>query len=327
LGINAYVYEFGYLRPDWLTLERHGMTQWSHFPNQPEVIRAIGKAMPPPDLKSRYPGSVAIELAHEVFYNLVSYFFHFTYPFYNADRYYNPLVEYITGIPQQLTAARHEHEAKGVISELKRARRSYFLFPLQLQNDYQLRDNSPFRHQSEAIHQVIESFARSARPDDVLVFKCHPMDNGGEHWGRHIADAASKHGVTARTRYIEGGALEDLINHASGIVLINSTTGVRALLAGKPVKVLGIALYDVPGLTHQGKLDEYWTAARAPDADLVDAFARAMAGTIQVKGNFFSRKGRRAAIPVFVERLLSGSVNGHGAFVDPPPRLQCFKDA
>ena len=43
--------------------------------------------------------------------------------------------------------------------------------------------------------------------------------------------------------------------------------------------------------------------------------------TIQVKGNFFTREGRAAAIPVFVNRLMNDGVNGSGAFVDPPPRL------
>lgn len=321
MGINAYVYEFGYLRPNWLTLERGGMSRWSHFPNDPETILRIGAQFPAPDLSERYRSSVAVELSHEIFYNLASYFFHLTYPFYNADRYYNPLVEYLTGIPKQLMASRRAREAGRLVGRLVRTRQPFFLYPLQLQNDYQLRRNAFFAHQADAIRLVIGSFAAHAKPTDRLVFKCHPLDNGAEGWPKHIDRAAKAAGVSDRIDYIEGGNLNLLLARARGTVLINSTTGVQALISGCPVKVLGKALFDIPRLTHQDSLDSFWRAPTKPNPDLVEALVRALAGTIQVKGSFFSKEGRQAAIVTFVERLISGNVNSAGAYVDPPPRL------
>ena len=60
----------------------------------------------------------------------------------------------------------------------------------------------------------------------------------------------------------------------------------------------------------------------APDEQLDDAFVRALAGTVQIKGNFLTKEGRADAIQTFVQRLTGLHVNGHGAFVDPPPRLE-----
>ena len=130
IGISSYVYEFGYLRPNWLTLERNGMSRWSHFPNDPKEILRIGAQFPAPDLSERYPSSIAVELTHEIFYTLTSYFFHLAYPFYNADRYYNPLVEYLTGIPKQLVAPRRAREAQEFVRQTDANQTT--LFPLSI---------------------------------------------------------------------------------------------------------------------------------------------------------------------------------------------------
>ncbi len=321
LGVHTYAYEFGYLRPDWITLERGGMSGRSHFPADPDAIRAIGAKFPRPEGKPRFHYTMSGELTHEIFYNLSSYFLYFTFPRYQADRYYNPIIEYLTGVPKQIRAGRAKAEAQDVVKRLVDDRCRFFLFPLQLQNDYQLRSNAEFAHQSDAIRTVIASFARHAAADDRLVLKCHPLDNGGENWPTHIKKAATAAGVADRVAYIEGGDLAVLLDHASGTITINSTVGMHALVSGGAVKVLGTALFDIEGLTHQGSLDTFWTSPMQPDMGLVDALVRALAGTIQVRGDFFSREGRKAAIEIFVERLTTGSVNGGGAFVNPPPRL------
>lgn len=53
LGIRTYAVEFGYLRPDWITLEQGGMGALSHFPNEPDAIRQIaGKCVVSCNLRS-----------------------------------------------------------------------------------------------------------------------------------------------------------------------------------------------------------------------------------------------------------------------------------
>jgi capsular polysaccharide export protein len=97
--------------------------------------------------------------------------------------------------------------------------------------------------------------------------------------------------------------------------------GLHAIRVGCPTKVLGIAVFDIAGLTHQAPLDTFWTAPEPVDAGLAADFVRALAGTIQVKGSFYHPAGQRAGQAEIVRRVAGRTVNEPGAFVDPPPRL------
>lgn len=321
LGIHAYAYEFGYLRPDWITIERSGSSAYSHFPDDPSLIRKIASNYDAPDMKGRFHYTKGGELFHEVTYNLVNVFCHILYPLYVSDKYYNTILEYVAGIPGLFGGKREKRRAQNKIEEIVGNQLPFFLFPLQLQCDYQLRCNAPFKHQGDAIELVIRSFAQHAAADAQLILKEHPLDNGWEGWRRIIASASKRYGVHERVHTIKGGDLALLLRKARGCVLINSTVGLHALQAGCPVKPLGSALYDIQGLCHRGSLHQFWTTPTPPDAGLVDALVRALAGTIQVKGNFFTEKGQAAAIPRLAQMLINGTVNGMGAFVEPAPRL------
>jgi len=322
LKINTFAFEFGYLRPDWITLERGGMSTYSHFPNDPEHIKKIATNFEKPDLESKYPYTKSTELFHEVTYNLSSYLLPFAYPFYKSDRYYNLLLEYLSGIPGLFMEKKRGRQARGVIDAIMREKHPYFLFPLQLQNDSQILHNSKIKHQKVIIDLVLRSFAQHARPQDHLIFKQHPLDNGWERWSELVERLSQNYGLSGRTHFIVGGDLHLLLNRARGCVVINSTVGISALYLGSPVHVLGTAIYDIDGLCHTGEMDDFWLAPAKPDKELTDALGRTLAGTIQVKGNFFSPEGQAAAIPEMARRLSEGCVNGAGAFVDPPPRLE-----
>lgn len=321
LGINAIAYEFGYLRPDWVTLERDGLSAYSRFPEDPARIRAIAEGMPAPDMTARYPLPHALEATGEVIFNLANFFLRPLYPFYRPDRLYNPVLEYLRHIPRLLAGSGPSRRADRVLDELLAAKTTYFLMPLQLEADYQLRANSPFAGQVEAIEQVIASFAAQAPAGSVLLMKQHPLDAGIERWDREIARAAAAAGVAGRVRFINGGDLTRQLAAAAGVVLINSTVGVHAVIAGAPVKVLGVAVYDIEGLTFRGDLDAFWGAPTPPDPTLVDAFVRALAGTIQMKGNFYTKAGRTAAAAAMAERIVAGTVNEPGAWLPEAPRV------
>src|SRR5699024_380871 len=102
MGINAIAIEFGYLRPDWLTIERNGMGVYSHFPDDPARIRAIAADAPAPDLTVRYPYSFTAEAVAEVTFNLANVFLRPLYPFFNADKYYHPFVDYLSWGPRAI---------------------------------------------------------------------------------------------------------------------------------------------------------------------------------------------------------------------------------
>lgn len=322
LGVRTYAVEFGYLRPDWLTLERGGMGALSHFPNDPETIRAIsrrvGRYEPP---KEHFTHRFAQEAFNEVTYNLLTALIPYAYPFYRADKYYHPLIDYLSWLPSALRRALSERKLSEAADRLRLGRKRYWMLALQIQSDYQLRTNSQYRHQADMIAEVIESFAKHTGPDAHLLVKLHPLDNGMERWHSCVRRLATQYGVLDRVLAVSKCDLKRTIRRSRGVITINSTVGLHSLRAGTPVKVLGMAVYDIPGLTHQGSLDSFWHKPHKVDKALRDALVNALAATVQVHGSFYHPEGRLYACREIVRRVLAGRVNEPQAFVDPPPRL------
>lgn len=320
LGIRVFVIEMGYLRPDWVTVEREGMSSNSRFPADPAHILRAGRELPEPDWRRRYSQTFLAEASYDLLYNLPNVFLWFLYPGYRRHALFHPLHEYWGWIGKLLTESKCKRAAEACIERLEREKTRYFVYPLQLQTDYQLRAHSPYHDQKEAIADVLASFARHAPPETALVVKLHPLDNGLIDWARFIAGQAEVFGATGRVQVIDGGDLNRLLTASLGAVTVNSTAVLHGIRHGMPVKVLGAAIYDIAGMTDQRPLDEFWKDPARPDAALTDAFFRLVAASIQVRGNFYSQAGSAAAAAEIAERLLNGTVNMPEAYADPPPR-------
>lgn len=325
LGLTGLTYENGYLRPDWITLEHCGMSAHSRFPEDPDVIRQLGATLPAIDRKPLYKYPFINEALNEVCWNMANVLFWLAYPRFVRDKLYHPLIDYLSNIPRFALAKRRNRHAKHVIDDIISTNLPYYVFPLQLQSDYQLRFNSQYDHIAEAAEEVIASFAAHAPNAARLVFKVHPLDNGMEPWPRILKQLAKKHHVKKRVLLVDGGDLNQLLKNATGSLTINSTTGLHALRVGCPTKVLGISLYDIPGLTCQKSLDEFWRHGSAPDDHLLDCLERLLAATIQVKGCFYTKEGREAAATLMAERIVNDTVNQPHALCETPPRLEKAK--
>lgn len=320
-GVRTHAVEFGYLRPGWITLERGGMGTWSHFPDDPAVIRALSDGLPTVDSERRYGHAFGMEAFNEVAFNLLSSFDRLFYPAYDPDRFYMPLVEYLSSFLRSARRRRQWPPLAEVAGEAASGRWPYAIYALQLQSDWQIRANSPYRDQRVALDRVVASLSRTAPRDMRLIVKLHPMDVGMIDWGKETAAIARRHGVADRVLFIDGGDLDRLMADAAVVVVINSTVGLHALRAGRPVKTLGIAVYDIAGLTDQRGLDEIWHAPSRPDPALVDSLVKVLAATIQLRGSFYEVEGRRVAVREIVRRVTNALVNEPGAFIDPAPRL------
>lgn len=316
LGIRCYAMEFGYLRPDWITLEREGMGRFSHFPNDPDHIRQIAAKVDFPDLNPLYGHTFNQEATNEVIYNLMAYFGRPMFPFYRSDKYYDPFIDYLSWLPRIL---RRRSDLKPEIFE-DTSKKNYLL-ALQLQSDYQIRANSPFRHLSQMLEQVILSFARYAPENGRLIIKQHPLDNDMERWGKVVARLAARYRVQGRVIFIERGDLGLILKNCAGTIVANSTTALHSMGIGVPTLALGTAVYNVRGLTHQRGLDCFWTDPDVPDPVLYGDFVKAIAASVQVKGNFYNKAGRKLAAETIVARIRDGLVNEPGAYVERPPRL------
>jgi len=322
LGARPYVVEMGYLRPDWVTLEREGMSSNSRFPSDPAQIVSAAEQLPEPDWGRRYSQTFFAEATFDLAYNLPNVFLWFLYPGYRRHSLFHPLAEY-AGWLRRLTRRGFKREkADPVTVWLEKTREPFFIYPLQLETDYQLRAHSPFASQKDAIGCVLRSFAAHSPPISRLLLKIHPLDNGLIAWESLAIKLASQLGLGDRIHVIDGGDLDRLLKQACGVVTVNSTAALPALKVGTPVKVLGQAVYDVAGLTDDKPLDAFWKAPEPPVPELARAFFRLLAGAIQVRGNFYSKTGMRAAATAIAERLLANTVNEPGGYVDPAPRAR-----
>ncbi|MBP2235705.1 capsular polysaccharide export protein [Sinorhizobium kostiense] len=326
-GVAVFVVEMGYLRPDWLTLERGGMSSNSHFPVDPGQVLEAAAALPEPDWRRRYSQTFVAEAACDLLYNLPNVFLWFLFPGYRRHAIFHPIAEYAGWLKRLAGARRQNRAAEAISRSMVSANSRYFIYPLQLETDYQLRAHSPFNSQKEAIEEILISFAQCAPSTAKLVIKVHPLDNGLIAWRRIAATKAAMLGIEDRVAYIDGGNLDVLTERSAGMVTVNSTAGLHALRQGKPVKVLGRAVFDIQGLTDQQPLDAFWAAPQPPDPALSAAIFRLLAASIQVRGNFYSKAGTDAGAEAIAERLHKNIVNQPGAFVDPPPRQKPEKRA
>ncbi len=322
LGVVCVSHEFGYLRPDWILVEEGGQSAFSHFPADLALVRQRAAGLPAPDLTRRFGHPFWQEAVQEMAYHLGNALLWPLYPWFRSDRVDHPVVEYLSYLPRHIAGWRAAGPARRMVAELAAGSRPFHLVALQMAGDYQIRANSGFVDPRDFLETVIRSHAAHATPEADLVVKLHPMDNGRIPWARLTREMAAAAGHGGRVRFLDGGDLASLLSHAAGCVVINSTVGLHALQAGCPVKCLGIASYDMAGLTHQGDLAAFWQHPERPDPEGVAALLRLMAAAVHVRGDFFSPEGRSAAVAGFVALLEGGLARRFGACLTPPPRLE-----
>lgn len=303
LGIAVHVFEEGYLRPNWITLERNGVNARSSLPRDPRWFERAAAALPPAADDLPMASSFGRRAWEDVVYNVSSLLLSISYPRYRTHRPWHPLVEYAGWIWRLMRAKADRRRSNLKVDALKADGRPYFLHPLQLDCDTQIRVHSGFRRLAPAIEHVIGSFAAHAPADTLLVIKEHPFDNRLTDWSRVIRRAAQADGVADRVIFLEDALLDAVLPGAQGVVTVNSTVGLLALTQGLPTKVLGTAIYDLPGLTHRDGLASFWTAPTPPRPDLVDAFRRVVAARSQINGGFFSDEALAVAVQQAADRL------------------------
>ena len=302
-GLRVYVVEEGYFRPDWITFEEGGVNGYSSLPGDPAWYREQARSLPPWRDPPRMPGSFRRRAVEDVIYGFASITGARRFPHYATHRPYHRLVEYAGWLRRLALKRRAERAAAAVIEDLASISGPLFFFPLQLDCDYQMRVHSPFRAMHLAIEHVLTSFARHSPDAARLVVKLHPLDSGIIDWRALTGHIAAELRIVDRLIVVDGGDLDKILARCRAVVTVNSTVGSLALARGLPVTALGKAVYDIPGLTHHGKLGEFWCAPKPPDNDLLDAFRRVLAARCLIPGSFFSERGLRLAVEAAIDRL------------------------
>lgn len=296
--LQLLVFEEGYLRPGFVTCEADGVNARSSIgarfvEEQPPLLGLmplpdIQKLVMPPVTKfHRIQALFAMGLQASI-YLLAMRLGQRHFPHYVHHKQFRLRREakalVVSAARKLLYRFTQAATRKALIGPL--ARKS-FIVPLQVFNDSQLTHHSDYDNQNQLVEDVIASFAISARRDDHLVFKHHPMDRGHQHYGKVIRNTADKHQVSDRVHYVHDLHLPSLLRHTRGMVTINSTSGLSALYHGAPVKCLGKCLYDLPGLTHQGALNQFWQHCSAPVGSEVLRLRSLLAQDALVSGSFY----------------------------------------
>lgn len=307
--IRVTVTDFGYLRPDWITLEKDGMSGNSAFSKNINEIMKLAPGLQKVDLAARFTDSFWTMAAGDIFYSFGNVFLFWMFPHYRRpDKRANPFIYFPAMGKRLLFAKSRGRRARRRMVPIIAKKVRYFVFPLQLEHDFQIVAYSRFDGLEDPIRMVIKSFAEHADATTHLIVKPHPWDPGLKNWEKLVSQTASALGISDRVVYVDGGNLDEITNETVGMVTVNSTSGLKALQLGKPVKALGQAVYDIAGLAHQGHLDTFWTDARPPDPACVDAFVNTLATTIQIRGVFFNEPGLSAAVNSAAKRLYTGTV-------------------
>lgn len=304
-GIFVTVTDFGYFRPDWITLEADGMGGDSRFPRDPAAILALAEGQPPADLQERLRDSFPRQASWDVLYHLAN-LLPWPFPHHRSHHLHHPLATY-AGVLRRLMRRRAEYaEGEAALAAVGDA--PFWLFAMQMETDFSVRAYSRYDDLDTPIAEVLRSFALHGPARGHLIVKVHPLDPCLKGWRVRIARMAAQAGLVGRVHVAHHGRLDAMLIGARGLVTINSTVGLRALVLGRPVKALGQAVWDVPGLAHQGPLDPFWTEGAAPDPTLRDAFLAALQGITQLRGVFYGTEGRAAAVAGTVARLHADTI-------------------
>ena len=300
-GVRTYVLEEGYLRPHWMTLELDGVNGHSRLARNKEWLVAQASALPPEPYLLPITASFRRRVRDTARHYIAVHAGRFAYPFYRTHRPGSALLETVGWGWKYLTSGVRHRQTNAVLRSLEG--KPYFLFPLQLSGDYQIRSHSPFPDMRAAVSYVMESFARHAPDEAYLLIKAHPFDTSLFNWRNYIDRRARRLGIRERVYFIDGGNLENLAAGTTGMVCVNSTSATLALAAGSPVCTLGEAIYKIPGLTFRGHLDEFWTEPTPPEPGLYGAFRRVLVDQCLVRGGIASESAVQTLVKSMVERL------------------------
>jgi capsular polysaccharide export protein len=294
LGATVHVFEEGYFRPHWVTLERGGVNRFSALPRNPDWYIKNAARLPEQAHRAVHT-PLTVRATHDIAYHLANIGNFIAYPGYRTHRPHNAVVEYAGLARRFALLGLHESRDKTVCDRLIDKKTPFFLLPLQLNSDAQIRDFSSFSGMAEVIDTVVKSFASAAPGDAQLLIKNHPLDTGFIDYPAVIAQIADDCGIKDRVHFIETGDANPLLAHAKGVVLVNSTVGTAALEAGTPIKTLADPIYNLPGLTFQGQLHDFWTGAEAPEPVLMAAFRKMVMHATLVNGGFYTKESMAMA--------------------------------
>lgn len=292
-GIRLFVFEEGYIRPNYVTLEEHGVNGHSPMLNRRLELNDLPKISEDAILsgeKFLTKKTFFRSFLYSTSYYLSCRFQQKRFPEYQHHRTLRAVSEGARWIRSGIRKLRFQRAEKDVLKQvIAEYDKNYFVCPLQVHCDMQVVVHSKFNSIEHFIGEVLTSFARHAAPNKAIVFKHHPMDRAYTDYRVLFENLVGELGLQGRVFYVHDVCLPTLLKNAEGTVLINSTVGMSSLFHGTPVKTLGKAIYNLPGLTTQRSLESFWGRPGQVDRSLFAAFRQYLIENNQINGSFISR--------------------------------------
>lgn len=289
LGIELGVFEAGYVRPNYITLERSGINDYSSLPRDADFYLRL------PDKKNGVPLPVGNVFWHAALWAVLYYIAaallrpllrHYQHHRRLAVREAWPWIrglwrKYYYHVKERNVRRRLETKWPGRV----------FLVPLQVHYDSQMHIHSDYASVDTFIQYVVSDFSKNAPSDSYLIIKHHPMDRAYRDYSRLCKSLAEIYGVEGRLLYVHDLHLPTVFRQLCGVVVVNSTVGLSALLHGVPVKVCGRAVYDIKGLTYPGLLSDFWSQAHLhkPHRRTMQSFHSYLIERTQLNGSVYKR--------------------------------------
>ena len=305
-GLRVWAYEEGYLRPDYITMESGGVNGLSSLPQTREGMASLAAKCPKPPVPKKFGNPQVYKTWMAIGHYAVTIFM---WPFFYHFQTHRPQSashEVWGWFLRVLSRSRRKKRSAKELKAAYRSRAPYFLFPLQLDSDSQVRRYSPYSGMKEAIACVLTSFASAAPENTHIIIRNHPLDNGLIDYATFIDSFAKACGICERVHFVEGAKANRMMDKSIGVVVLNSTIGITALRLGKPVYCVGTAIYAMEGLainSEQMPLDDFWQKKRAPQRDALADFERVLKTHALVNGNFYTPEGIDTAIDGILRRL------------------------
>ncbi len=291
-GIRFFALDEGYIRPGFVTMEAFGTNGYSRMPKDPSRIRTMAKMAPSADHYTPIATDMRRRVRMDLAANAATIRHRRKFRHYRSHRPAPVWREAKGWINRGWNALVHGRENDRALTYITLSDQPYFLVPLQLNSDYQIRRHSRFSGgMPEFIREVMASFAEHADTDTRLFFKNHPLDNGIIDYRRLIRAQAKELDIEGRVLFASGGDLNWFLSRCEGAVLCNSTVGFAAIRQGTPIKVLGNAIYDIEGLASQTPLNAFWRNPVPPQESLAEQFLTVVETYTQVRGDLFSDTG------------------------------------
>ncbi|MGD9709991.1 MAG: hypothetical protein AB7U65_09255 [Halothiobacillaceae bacterium] len=153
-----------------------------------------------------------------------------------------PLIEKKLAASPSLVA-RKPRAGKRLSSTTTALPAKYLLVPFQVDTDTQVVIHSPWIRDMRQFFQEMIQASRLWHDRELhIVFREHPSSSHG------YADLHKTAQAMPRIHFINDRPLQEMIEHATAVVTINSTVGIEGLMLGRPVITLGEAFYNIDDL-------------------------------------------------------------------------------